>query len=48
MWGRIVSSGGFETRLDGPIANRPRVGNLPHERNLCYFCENQAALGFSL
>ena len=30
MCGRIVSGGGFETRLDGPIANRPQVENLPH------------------
>ena len=35
MWGRIVSGGGFATRLDGPIANRPQAASLPHMLELC-------------
>ena len=40
MWGRIVSGGGFETRLDGPIENRPQVENLPHSLRQAQIREN--------
>ena len=30
VWGRIVSGGGFVTRLAEPMENRPQVANLPH------------------
>src|SRR5260221_9243843 len=42
MWGRLVTCGGLIIRLVlpqkniGPIANRPQVTNLPHERRRLY------------